>query len=268
MTGQFIDAHLHLQDSRFGDSFDEVVGRAKEAGVRRFFCNAISEDDWTVVAAMAAADTDIIPFLGIHPWFSDSVRDGWQQRLLDQAVKCGRAIGIGETGLDRSCAIDFAVQQQLFSAHLELALENGWPVSVHCVRAWGALVEQLTELSNRSGLPRIMIHSFTGSKEIMQRLTRLGCYISYSEALAHPQQSRLCDTFVQTPQELMLLETDAPYAKNPSRSDDSSGDLINEPGDVAELYRYAARLLNQPAEDFSAQIWKNASIFTNQTIAW
>lgn len=267
MTAPFIDAHLHLQDPRFGDSFNKVVARAKEAGVGRVFCNAIREDDWTVILEMAAADLDIVPFLGIHPWFSDSVRDGWQERLVELAAKGGRTIGIGETGLDRSCAIDFAVQQQLFSAHLELALEHGWPVSVHTVRAWGALVDQLTELSNSSGLPRLLIHSFTGSREIMQRLTRLGCYISYSEALAHPQQARLRDTFVLTPQELMLLETDAPYAKNPSRSGSSSENVVNEPGDVTELYRYAARLLNQPTEEVRAQIWKNASIFTNQTAA-
>lgn len=267
MTTAFVDAHLHLQDPRFGDSADKVISRAKEAGISRFFCNAIREDDWAAISEMASADRDVVPFLGIHPWFGSTVREGWQQRLVEAAARYGREIGIGETGLDRSCDIDLAVQQRLFSSHLELAAEKCWPVSVHCVRAWGALVGQLSELNRRSALPPIMIHSYTGSMEIMQRLTRLGCYISYSEALAHPQHLRLRETFVKTPSELMLLETDAPYAKNPTCRKGSQEDVNNEPKDVAELYRFAAQLLHLKTEELSAQIWENAAIFTNQTAA-
>ena len=117
------------------------------------------------------------------------------------------------------------------------------------------------------GSVRWALVSFSGSTEIMRRLTGLGCYISYSEALVRPQNRRLRDTFIDTAPELVLLETDAPYAKNPARPGDRSAEMINEPGDVAELYRFAARLLHLSTEEICAQIWKNASIFTNQTAA-
>lgn len=267
MKMPFVDAHLHLQDPRFSGKTGEIIARAKNVGVGLFFCNAIKEDDWPEITTLAATYREIVPFLGIHPWFSDTVTSGWQQRLVATAENITQTIGLGETGLDRSCGIDFNIQQRLFSDHLELAADRNWPLSVHCVRAWGALVEMLSTFSVRQPLPRVLIHSFNGSTEIMRRLTELGCYISYSEALAHHQQTKLHKTFIQTPTGHLLLETDAPYAKNPDRNKGPDKDTVNEPADMAELYCYAARLLQAETNKFVSQLWNNATIFTNQNAA-
>ena len=205
-------------------------------------------------------------FFGIHPWFSDTATAGWQQRLKSMSESLDQAVGIGETGLDRSCPIDFGVQKQLFQEHLELAAEQNWPLSVHCVRAWGVLVDMLAEFSQRHSLPPVLIHSYNGSTEIMRRLTTLGCYISYSEALAASGQTRLRETFIQTPTSLLLLETDAPYAKNPDLKKKNK-DVINEPADVAELYHCAARLRQVALSELSDQLYKNAKVFTNSNAA-
>ena len=264
MQNNYVDAHLHLQDSRF--QAEEVMARARKAGVSMLFCNAIQEEDWPVIAELAVAHQEVVAFFGIHPWFSDKATTGWQQRLLTISETLVRAAGIGETGLDRSCPIVFSVQQRLFIEHLELAAELSWPLSVHCVRAWGALVDILADFNRRNTLPPVLIHSFNGSTEIMRRLTKLGCYLSYSEALAGSGQTRLRETFVQTPASLLLLETDAPYAKNPDQKK-KDRDAINEPADVVDLYHCAARLRQVEPHHLSDQLHGNAKVFTNSNAA-
>lgn len=266
MQTHYVDAHLHLQDPRFEGTAPKVLARAKEAGVGLLFCNAIREDDWPDVAGLAAAHQEVVAFFGIHPWFSDRVKKGWHQRLLALAATLPRTIGIGETGIDRSCRIDFDLQKRLFTSHLELAAEHNWPLSVHCVRAWGALNELLVDFSRHHSLPPVLIHSFNGSTEIMKRLIDLGCYISFSEALAGGGQTGLRETFLQTPRARLLLETDAPYAKNPDHKRKDK-DTVNEPADVAQLYDHAARLLQVETGELSDQIWDNATIFTNPNAA-
>lgn len=266
MQTKYVDAHLHLQDPRFEGTAEHVLARAQKAGVGLLCCNAITEEDWPKVAGLAAAHQEVVAFFGIHPWFCDNVKDGWQQRLLAFTATLPKTIGIGETGIDRSCRIDFDIQKRLFTAHLELAAEHDWPLSVHCVRAWGALVELLVDFSRQQSLPPILIHSFNGSSEIMKRFTDLGCYISYSEALAGGSQTKLQETFLQTPRRRLLLETDAPYAKNPDRRTKDK-DTINEPADVAQLYDHAARLLQVETGELRDQIWDNATIFTNPNAA-
>ena len=96
MQMPFVDAHLHLQDPRFKGKVNEVIGRAKNAGVGLFFCNAIKEEDWPEVTTLAAAHREIIPFLGIHPWFSDTAVSGWQHRLVAAAETLDQIIGIGD----------------------------------------------------------------------------------------------------------------------------------------------------------------------------
>lgn len=264
MQNHYVDAHLHLQDPRF--HAEEVISRATKVGVSMLFCNAIQEEDWPVIADLAVAHQEVVAFFGIHPWFSDTAAAGWQQRLLTISKTLDKAAGIGETGLDRSCPIDFSVQKRLFTEHLELAAELSWPLSVHCVRAWGALVDILADFSRQSTLPPLLIHSFNGSTEIMRRLTKLGCYLSYSEALVGSGQAKLRETFVQTPTSVLLLETDAPYAKNPDQKK-KNRDAINEPADVVELYHCAARLLQIAPAQLSDQLHGNAKVFTNSNAA-
>ncbi len=268
MRTELVDAHLHLQDPRFSARLDEVIAGAEKRGVTTMFCNAVSEADWPLIAELSAHYRSVIPFLGIHPWRADTVRQHWQQRLQASAAALPRFGGIGEAGLDKSCPVDFAVQKALFLAQLELAAENGWPLSVHCVRAWGPLVEILSALKKARGLPRIMIHAFNGSVEIMKRFTELGCYISYAESLAHPQQKKMQAAFRQTPRHLLLLETDAPYDKYPKKYQNGQERPFNQPADVADLYNFAADLLSLTPEDLSAAIHDNATLFTNENASW
>lgn len=255
-----LDAHLHLQDERYAGLQDSVIYRAASHGVGMMFCNATCEKDWEQVLQLAEKHAAVIPFLGIHPWYADSVSLNWQQQLGDLIEKTG--CGIGEIGLDRGCGVDLGQQQAIFRGQLELAADNGRPVVIHCVRSWGMLLDMLEPLCTNSAL-RFMVHSFAGSVETMQRLVNLGGYISYSMAMLRQGREKLRSTFVQTPLERVLLETDAPDQGVFSLCRGEI-DGCNEPICVVELYRMAAGMKNMQLDEFESIIRNNGTIFTNQ----
>ncbi len=267
MTRLYVDAHLHLQDPRFSGHVETLIGQAEGAGIGRMFCNAVSEPDWPAVAELSRRHAAVVPFFGIHPWCCGAAGPGWQKRLADRlaAMTAGPA-GIGETGLDRARGADTDAQRRCLLDHLELAAAHNLPVSIHCVKAWGALLEILETFTAGQELPRIMVHSFSGSVETMRRLIDHGCTISYSCSIAQAGRNQLRETVKRTPLTALLLETDSPYQKCPDLGPVSyyTADH-NEPVAVAALYRYTAELLNMDIDELSSQLSTNAAIFTNQT---
>jgi len=140
------------------------------------------------------------------------------------------------------------------------------PVAIHCVKAWGRLVEILSAFQSR--LPVVMVHGFTGSREIMRRLTGMGVFISFSMQLAHPARNKLRKVFLQTPLDRLLLETDSPYQFCIELIDRENQTVltenkINEPGVIPALYHFGAALRGIRLNDFSRALWKNGKIFTN-----
>ena len=241
---RYLDSHCHLQAGRLTPTEEGTTGRT------RMLCNATSEADWQAVLALATARQEVVPFLGIHPWFAASAGAGWEQRL--RALLEQIQAGIGETGLDRCCRTDFASQQRIFVAQLQMASELRRPLVIHCVKAWGRLLELLEQ--NPAPLPPIMIHAFSGSTETLQRLIRCGCFISYSTRLA--TESKLHPSCRATPLTSLLLETDAPAQLNNKIA-------FDEPAAIKGLYQLAADLRGMALNEFCREIWNNGEIFTD-----
>ncbi len=256
-----LDAHVHLQDKRFQGQGIQIVDRARQHGVRWFFCNGTRESDWQAVLELAEASDAVVPFLGIHPWQVETVSAQWRDRLelLVQETGCG----IGETGLDKRCRVDFHRQERIFLAQLELACMYDRPLVIHCVRAWGRLIELLGPQRSAQNRPSMMIHSFAGSMETMEHLAGMGVFISYSGLLLDPGREKLRQVFARTPLELLLLETDAPdqyYDPNGVKS----ADTLNEPLYIAALYDKAAQIRKMDSAQLSSIIWQNGSVFTHR----
>ncbi len=266
MRACYVDSHLHLQDDRFGGQAELLINRAKQAGVALLFCNAAKESDWPAIATLRNNDTGLIPFLGIHPWYAGSAEPGWDTRLKNMLESFNQSCGVGESGLDRNAAADFTVQIELFEKHLEIARQLSRPIALHCVSSWGALVDRLESYARDKRLPATMIHSFSGSFETMKRLTRIGCFISYSLQIIEPHRTKLRETFIRTPLERLFLETDAPGRLNPSVFRQAKTlTPFSEPVLIPEFYRWAARQRNVEPVYFKTQIWRNAQVYTNTT---
>ena len=262
---RYLDSHIHLQEKHLAPVIDDILERARNAGVARMFCNATREEDWQAVLDLAAGTPEIIPFLGIHPWFAETAVAGWEERLMSLLQQI--PAGIGETGLDKCCRADFGRQQQIFLIQMQMASELKRPLVIHCVKAWGRLLEILEQFADP--LPPIMIHSFAGSPETLQRLLRLGCFISFSARLTTDSKVRTC--FLATPLANLLLETDAPAHPDrqpPRGSDDQNKPkmVCDEPAAITWLYKSAATMRVMTLNEFSQKIWENGKIFTNTIV--
>ena len=110
-----------------------------------------------------------------------------------------------------------------------------------------------------------MIHSFSGSSEIMHRMVRIGSWISFSAGLADPGRERLRRVFLDTPLDRLLLETDAPD-QLPSALKTTAPPPVNEPANILPLYREAARLRHIDLHDFIHQIWNNGTIYADSLL--
>ena len=125
-------------------------------------------------------------------------------RFLDQAPA-----GVGEVGLDRWIKdFDLQDQERVFVTQLRIAAERDLPLSIHCLQAWGRLLEVLqAQPRPRCGF---LLHSFGGPREMIPALSRLGAYLSLPGYYAHDRKARQREAFKTVPLDRLLLETDAP----------------------------------------------------------
>jgi len=192
------DAHSHLP--RVGAQEAPMLGRDH----RRVVCGTC-EADWRAVLAHATSHGQVLPMLGLHPWFVREAAPGWEARL--EALLRAHRAGVGECGLDfaRKDA-DRAEQEAAFRAQLRLARDLRRPVAMHVVKAWGSLLEILRE----EGVPAAgaLVHAYSGSPETARQLLAMGVFLSFSGDLLKPDRQGARDALRAASGSQLLLETD------------------------------------------------------------
>jgi TatD DNase family protein len=151
-------------------------------------------------------------------------------------------------------------QEEVFVWQLRLAADKNVPVSIHCLQAWGNLLEILKrETAPKCGF---VLHSFGGPKEIIDTLTGLGAYFSLPGYYAHERKERQRETFRHVPLDRLLIETDAPDQSLPGQRvkfplNDPSGKSINHPANLKAVYEFAAELTGTPLEELAQRVEEN-----------
>jgi len=154
---KIIDAHSHI----------DYITHKIQPDVVETICCTINESQWHVLSDMAKNDICIRSAFGVHPWFVESVQDGFDERLKD-ILKTNRSYMVGEIGLDKYKP-NMDVQIEIFIKQLEIAIELKRIVFLHCVGAWDKIFNVLKKYK-RTELPIIVIHDFHGSDEIINNL--------------------------------------------------------------------------------------------------
>jgi TatD DNase family protein len=256
---KFYDAHNHLQDDRFGGRQGELLAACAKAGVEKMVVNGACESDWPQVLALARENEKVLPSFGYHPWYLSERSPVWQKNLetfLDAIPSA-----VGEIGLDRwKPDLPYADQEEVFLAQLQIAAERNLPASIHCLQAWGRLLELLQQ--NPRPARGWVLHSFGGPAEMIPAFARLGAYFSFPGWFLHERKLRQRETFMHVPPDRLLIETDAPdqllpVEKNLHPLAGTNGKPLNHPANLVAVYAGLAEFLGEKTESLAARIEEN-----------
>jgi TatD DNase family protein len=250
---QYADAHCHLHDHRIVKDVPGIVQRAADAGVTHMVSCATMEENFEATATLARQYPAIVPCYGIHPWFLDALTPKWQQVLGDRVA--AKSCGIGETGLDfMDKHADRDGQLAVFTWHLTLAQDLERPINIHIRKAWDPFIRLLKKTGplKTPGL----VHSFSGSAEMVKLLIRYNLYISFSGSVTRPGAKKVVNALKAVPGDRILLETDAPDIYPSVQNPDPHG--LNEPKNLPAIARIAADRAGVPVVDLVGQAYANA----------
>jgi TatD DNase family protein len=260
VTARLYDAHNHLQDERFGCHPAELLTVCRAVGVTRMVVNGACEADWPQVLTLAKNFPEVLPSFGYHPWYL-------HERTLDWLANLRHCLDIvpsavGEIGLDRwKPDLPYEGQEETFLAQLQLAAERNLPASIHCLQAWGRMLELLR--ANARPARGFILHSYGGPKEMVKPLADLGAYFSFPGYYAHERKERQRETFRHIPADRLLIETDAPDQRLPEElnrfplTDVATGKPINHPANLGAVYEHVARLRGVSVADLARQVEGN-----------
>ncbi|KAJ2779837.1 Cut9-interacting protein scn1 [Coemansia interrupta] len=233
------DVHCHIQET------PASYGVIKSQDNIRYCVQATNYVDWKDVVELKRRFGDkVIPAFGIHPWFVEKIESGdippyWKDDLRRLIKEHGGIVG--ECGLDKVArnresnqVYPFEPQIGLLKEHLRLACELNVPVSLHCVRAFGALADVLRDGQERKTLPpHIMLHSYSGSADMLRQMFCRGelggrIYVSFSQFVngRNVEKSKQCIQAV--PEDRILVESDLHDAAAASEALDSVIGLVSQ----------------------------------------
>lgn len=257
------DIHVHLQEKVLLDRIDEVMQACRAEGVKLLACNGTKPEDWADVAALAERYPEVLPCFGVHPWYVGEAGEAWEIQLRDFLQRHPDA-PVGEIGIDRWIEPrDEALQERVFRRQLHIARELDRVAMVHCLRAWGWLMEIL----QTEKLPRAMlIHSFGGSAEMIKPLAECNAYFSFAGSIFEPKRQKLRDACKAVPRDRLLIETDAPALIAPEghrkyHVTDENGEVLNHPANLPYVYKGVAGLIGCSVDELREQVTANARAF-------
>lgn len=239
-----IDTHAHIDR---GEA-DEVLERARHAGVDRVIVVATSVGGARDALSIAERHDGVFACLGIHPHEAG----GAEGRRLDELrplLEHARAVAVGETGLDHFR--DYApheAQAELFDRQLALAHETGKPVVVHTRAADADTVERLERFAGT-----VVLHCFS-SPALLETAVQRRYFVSFAGNLTYKNAYDLRAAARAVAPDRLLVETDSPYlAPQPVRG------KRNEPANVVHILEALASTRGEDPEALAAQINANAN---------
>jgi TatD DNase family protein len=223
---RLVDPHAHLQAEAFERDADEVLARAREAGVERLLVPG-----WDLPSSRAAIDFGrrhgLPAAAGIHPHVAAGV-DAETWAAIEALAGEPDVVGIGETGLDHDRAFSpLDIQRANLERHIELAFRVGKPLILHCRSAPGERDAQdvLLDALRSAGVggpqwrarfgdrPPGVLHSFSGPVDYAEEALAMDLAISFSGLVFRRREEASAEVARLVPADRLLVETDSPYLK-------------------------------------------------------
>ena len=256
-----VDSHCHLDDEQFAADFEAVLERARAAGVERMLAIGTGQGppDLEAAVRLAEANPCFYATAGVHPHDAAKAAPATfdQLRVL---LRHPKVVAMGEIGLDYH--YDFSpreAQREVFAEQLRLAAEARKPVIIHTREAWEDTLRLLQQDVPVSGG---ILHCFTGGPEEARQALALGFHLAFGGVLTFPKADRVRAAARITPEERLLVETDAPYlAPVPYRG------KRNEPAFVVETVRKLAEVRGAASDTIAAATTRNFERLCLQAVA-
>jgi len=255
----FVDSHSHLDGKQFDSDREQVLTRAREAGVTTMVAIGNGDGPPELDAGIKLADqySFLYATIGIHPHEARLASDHAYSEM-EQLAKHPKVIAWGEIGLDYY--YDHSprdTQQQVFIRQMELAAAAKKPIVIHCRpsdnsdNAWDDCLQLINEHWAPKGIGGIL-HCFTGNWAQAKRALDMGFMTSFAGNVTFPKAQQIRDAALEVPLDRMFIETDCPYlAPIPHRG------KRNEPAFVKETARKIGELRGLSMEDVGEQTSRN-----------
>lgn len=244
------DTHAHLNDEAYDTDQDEMIQRARQAGI-----TLIVNIGFNLTSSLESIDLadryDLIyASVGIHPHDAAEAGPGYLEELQKMA-RHPKVVAIGEIGLDYYRDLSpRPVQRQVFLEQIALAKKLQKPIIIHDRDAHGDMMDILRK--EKLGPAGGVMHCYSGSWEMARELLAMGFYLSIAGPVTFPNAAKLKDVAARVPPDRLLIETDAPYlTPMPYRG------RRNEPAHILYTAAEIARLRGMEIEDLAQMCAEN-----------
>ena len=245
------DTHTHLYSEAFDGDRDQMMQRALDVGVERFFVPAIDSTYHPAMLALEKSYPDrVFLMMGLHP---THVRENYMEELdlVEEWLEKRRFHAVGEIGVDLYWdKANLREQQDAFARQIQLAKKHGLPISIHCREAFDEVFEVL-EGERGEDLYGIF-HCFTGNLEQAKRALSLNMKLGIGGVVTF--KNGMIDRFLdQIDLEHIVLETDSPYlAPVPYRG------KRNESSYIIKVLERLSSIYNRPEGEIAAITTENS----------
>lgn len=250
------DSHCHLDDPRFDGDRDAVIARARAAGVLRIVVPGVHPRDWEALRELRARYEGVRVAVGVHPHSLAKLSDAELVKSLDDLAEAAKRLGavaIGEVGFDgiveKEQGVPYSVQTRVFDAHVEVANTLDLPLILHIYRAHEVALKALAKHAPLRGV----VHSYSGSAELVPKYVALGLHVSFAGAVTRPGAERPRKAAAAVPLERLLVETDAP-----DQAPHGAESLRCEPAHLALNVRALADARGTTFEEIATVTTRNA----------
>lgn len=256
-----IDTHAHIMFPEFDEDRDELIQRAKDAGLKAIVNVGCGVDVSAKSVEMADGEF-LYATVGLHPYdaleLSEDLMKEWEELILkdfQDNARLRRVVAIGETGLDYfKGKVDPEKQKESFRAHLELAKKTGLPVIVHNRDADEDTLELLLQFPG----VRAVFHCYGSDLEFARRVWDAGYVTSFTGIITYPSAVALREVVKEAPMDKFMVETDCPYL-----APQAYRGKRNEPSYVVEVAKMIAEVKSLSYEEISQVSTANAEEFFN-----
>lgn len=240
----FVDSHCHIHEDNYPLDKGDIMRRAHEAGVSQMICVGTSEISSREAIAFSKQHERVYASIGVHP---HDAKDGYRA-IFDHTPD--EFIAVGEIGLDYFYSHSpRGLQLSALEEQLQFAIDHDKPVIFHVREAFDDFWPLFESFRGIRGV----LHSFTDSRQNLERALERGLYIGVNGISTFTKDIEQQAMFASIPLERMLLETDAPFlTPRPFRG------KVNEPAYVKTVAEFHASSRNVLLEEVATRTTTNA----------